>query len=249
METENVRSGFKWKIWTKRQSPVHVIAEDAAPEDNPPQTMTGIEEITVCIIEDDSELRESVFNYLQGAPGFRCPAAYGSAEEGLKEIPLQKPHVVLMDINLPGLSGIECVGKLKALEPDVQVLMFTVYEDSDQVFEALVAGACGYLVKSTPPEKVLEAIREVHRGGSPMSSHIARKVVKHFHHSPPSSGMASLSKREEEVLHHLSQGCLYKEIADRLSISIDTVRKHLHSIYGKLQVHSRTDAVVKYLRK
>jgi DNA-binding NarL/FixJ family response regulator len=128
-------------------------------------------------------------------------------------------------------------------------LMFTVYEDSDQVFEALVAGACGYMVKSTPPEKVLEAIREVHTGGSPMSSHIARKVVKHFHQMPAVDGMASLSKREEEVLHHLSQGYLYKEIADRLSISIDTVRKHLKNIYSKLQVHSRTDAVVKYLRK
>jgi DNA-binding NarL/FixJ family response regulator len=141
------------------------------------------------------------------------------------------------------------MGKLKALQPGVLVLMFTVYEDSDQVFEALVAGACGYMVKSTPPEKVLEAIREVHTGGSPMSSHIARKVVKHFHQLSPMDEMATLSKREEEVLHHLSQGCLYKEIADRLSISIDTVRKHLKNIYSKLQVHSRTDAVVKYLRK
>jgi DNA-binding NarL/FixJ family response regulator len=206
-------------------------------------------DITVCIVEDDLELRESVFNYLQDAPGFRCLGAYGSAEEALKEVPRQQPAVVLMDINLPVMNGIECVGKLKGLAPGVQVLMFTVYEDSDQVFEALVAGACGYMVKSTPPEKVLEAISEVHRGGSPMSSHIARKVVKYFHQVPPVSGIASLSKREEEVLHHLSQGCLYKEIADRLSISIDTVRKHLNSIYGKLQVHSRTDAVVKYLRK
>jgi DNA-binding NarL/FixJ family response regulator len=206
-------------------------------------------DITVCIVEDDLELRESVLNYLQDAPGFSCLGAYGSAEEALREIPGQQPAVVLMDINLPAMNGIQCMGKLKALQPGLQVLMFTVYEDSDQVFEALVAGACGYMVKSTPPEKVLEAIREVYTGGSPMSSHIARKVVKHFHHMAPVDGMASLSKREEEVLHHLSQGYLYKEIADRLSISIDTVRKHLKNIYSKLQVHSRTDAVVKYLRK
>lgn len=206
-------------------------------------------DITVCIVEDDQELRESVFHYLEGAPGFRCLGAYGTAEEALAEIPRVRPAVVLMDINLPALNGIGCVEKLKELASEVQVLMFTVYEDSDQVFEALVAGACGYLVKSTPPEKVLEAIREVHNGGSPMSSHIARKVVKYFHHPRPGGEIATLSKREEEVLHHLSQGCLYKEIADKLNISIDTVRKHLNSIYSKLHVHSRTDAVVKYLRK
>src|SRR5579883_399276 len=123
-------------------------------------------DITVCIVEDDLELRESVFHYLEGAPGFRCLGAYGSAEEALKEVPRERPKVVLMDINLPGMSGIECVERLKGLAPEVQVMMFTVYEDSDQVFEALVAGACGYMVKSTPPEKVLEAIREVHNGGS-----------------------------------------------------------------------------------
>lgn len=206
-------------------------------------------DITVCIVEDDQELRESVFHYLEGAPGFCCLGAYGTAEEALTEIPRERPAVVLMDINLPAMTGIGCVEKLKELAPEVQVLMFTVYEDSDQVFEALVAGACGYLVKSTPPEKVLEAIREVHNGGSPMSTHIARKVVKYFHHPRPGGEMATLSKREEEVLHQLSQGCLYKEIADKLDISIDTVRKHLNSIYSKLHVHSRTDAVVKYLRK
>lgn len=205
--------------------------------------------ITVCLVEDDPGLRESVFSYLQEAPGIRCLGAYGSAEEALKEIPRQKPSVVLMDINLPAMSGIQCVAKLKELSLSVQIMMFTVYEDSDQVFEALVAGACGYLLKSTPPEKLLEAIRDAHKGGSPMSSHIARKVVQYFHRAPPRDEMAGLSKREEEVLHHLAQGCLYKEIADQLSISIDTVRKHLNSIYGKLHVHSRTDAVVKYLQK
>jgi len=213
------------------------------------ETTIIVEEITVCIVEDDLELRESVFNYLQDAPGFRCLGAYAAAEEALKEIPRERPRVVLMDINLPAMSGIECVERLKTIAPEVLVMMFTVYEDSDQVFEALVAGACGYMVKSTPPEKVLEAIREVNNGGSPMSSHIARKVVKYFHQARIGQEIASLSKREEEVLHHLSQGCLYKEIADRLGISIDTVRKHLNSIYSKLHVHSRTDAVVKYLRK
>jgi len=208
-----------------------------------------IVDITVCIVEDDPELRDSVRHYLGDAPGFACVGAYGSAEEALIEIPRQKPEVVLMDINLPSMNGIECVGKLKQADPATQVLMFTVYEDSDQVFEALVAGACGYMVKSTPPEKVLDAIRDVHNGGSPMSSHIARKVVKYFHQVSPKNELASLSRREEEVLQQLAQGYLYKEIADRLSISIDTVRKHLNNIYGKLHVHSRTDAVVKYLRK
>jgi DNA-binding NarL/FixJ family response regulator len=216
---------------------------------NSVKTNNSLMDITVCIVEDDPELRESVFNYLQDAPGFRCLGAYGTAEEALVEIPREQPKVVLMDINLPVMTGIECVEKLKTLAPNVPVMMFTVYEDSDQVFEALVAGACGYMLKSTPPEKVLAAIHEVHMGGSPMSSHIARKVVKYFHQRRAVGEIATLSKREEEVLHHLSQGCLYKEIADRLDISIDTVRKHLNSIYSKLHVHSRTDAVVKYLRK
>ena len=227
-------------------SHIHVVAGVHRPGLKSPLTNV---DITVAIVEDDADLRESVFNYLQDAPGFLCRGSFGTAEEALKEIPRQQPQVVLMDINLPSMSGIECVRKLKNTAPDVQVLMFTVYEDSDQVFEALVAGACGYMVKSTPPEKVLEAIREVRNGGSPMSSHIARKVVRYFHQVRPGEEISTLSKREEEVLHHLSQGCLYKEIADRLDISIDTVRKHLKSIYGKLHVHSRTDAVVKYLRK
>ena len=204
--------------------------------------------ITVCIVEDDLELRESIASYMQETPGFSCVGAFATAEQALIEVPKLKPEVVLMDINLPGMKGTECVGRLKSVEPATQVLMFTVYEDGDQVFQALVAGASGYMVKSTPPEKVLEAIREVHNGGSPMSSHIARKVVKYFHQQQPRDEMATLSKREEEVLHLLSQGYLYKEIADHLSISIDTVRKHLSSINGKLHVHSRTDAVVKYLR-
>lgn len=205
--------------------------------------------ITVSIVEDDAELRESVFSYLQEAPGIRCLGAYTTAEEALREIPRQKPALVLMDINLPAMNGIQCVQKLKELDPALQIMMFTVYEDSDQVFEALVAGACGYLLKSTPPEKLLDAIYEAHKGGSPMSSHIARKVVQYFHRAPGRNEMAELSKREEQVLQHLAQGRLYKEIANELSISIDTVRKHLNSIYGKLHVHSRTDAVVKYLRK
>lgn len=214
----------------------------------PAQEMTG-QDISVCIVEDDAELRESVCSFLQGVPGIRCLAAYATAEEALKSIPALKPTVVLMDINLPVMSGIQCVEKLKQSDPRLQIMMFTVYEDSDQVFEALVAGASGYMLKSTPPEKLIEAIRELHTGGSPMSSHIARKVVQYFHRAPAAGDIASLSPREEEVLHHLAQGCLYKEIADRLSISIDTVRKHLNSIYAKLHVHSRTDAVVKYLQK
>ncbi len=205
--------------------------------------------VTVCLVEDNLQLRESMVTFLQDAPGIRCLGAYASAEEALKGIPRLKPAVVLMDIKLPAMSGIQCVEILKDLVPALQIIMFTIYESSDQVFEALVAGACGYLLKSTPPDKLLEAIHDAHKGGSPMSSQIARKVVQYFHRAPIQNDMASLSKREEEVLHHLAQGCLYKEIADRLAISIDTVRKHLNRIYSKLHVHSRTDAVVKYLQK
>ena len=168
----------------------------------------------------------------------------------MREIPREKPDVVLMDINLPDLSGIECVRRLKAEYPDLQIMMLTMYEDSEQVFQALAAGASGYLVKRTPPGQLIEALKEVHQGGSPMSMQIARMVVDSFHHMGPARDeTANLTPREEEILSHLAKGLRYKEIADTLFISVETVRSHLRRIYEKLHVRSRTEAVVKYLRK
>lgn len=204
--------------------------------------------ITVSIVDDDDPLRESLEILISGSKGFRCLGAHRSAELALQKIPCEKPDVVLMDINLPRMSGIECVSKLKALVPNTQVLMVTVYEDSDQIFKSLVAGASGYLVKDTPPAEILEAIQDVHRGGSPMSSHIARKVVKYFQTLPPTnSEIENLSAREQEIMSYLAKGYRYKEIAETLSISVLTVRSHLRRVYEKLHVRSRTEAVVKFL--
>jgi DNA-binding NarL/FixJ family response regulator len=205
--------------------------------------------ITVSIVEDDAELRESVSRFIDGAPGFSCAGAYSSGEEALEAIPLKKPAVALMDINLPGMSGIQCVRKLKERAPALQIIMLTVYENSDRIFEALAAGACGYLVKRTPPEKLLEAVRETFAGGSPMSTHIARKVVQAFQ---PPSGQESklvehLAPREQQVLDLLSKGRPYKQIADEMNLHMGTVRTYVRRIYEKLHVNCRTEAVVKYL--
>ncbi|MGI8967166.1 MAG: LuxR C-terminal-related transcriptional regulator, partial [Limisphaerales bacterium] len=173
-----------------------------------------------------------------------------NAEEALQQIPLKKPDVILMDINLPNMSGIECVRKLKAIFPKIQVLMLTMAEDNEKIFESLTAGANGYLLKRTPASKILEAIEEVYRGASPMSGQIARIVVEHFQKRKTfSSEEESLSKREQEILDLLAEGYRGKEIAQKLSISFDTVHTHLQNIYEKLHVHSRTEAVIKYLRK
>ncbi|HEX3718688.1 MAG TPA: response regulator transcription factor [Verrucomicrobiae bacterium] len=203
--------------------------------------------ITVSIVEDDAELRESISHFIGGAPGFACDGAYSSGEEALEAIPKRKPAVALMDINLPGMSGIECVRKLKECAPILQVIMLTVYENSDRIFEALSAGACGYLVKRTPPEKLLEAIREISAGGSPMSTHIARKVVQAFQSGAESARPMELARREQEVLDLLSKGRAYKQIADEMNLHIGTVRTYVRRIYEKLHVNCRTDAVVKYL--
>ena len=203
--------------------------------------------ITVCLVEDDAELRESVVRYLRGTPGLRCLGAYASGEEALEAIPAKRPAVVLMDINLPSMSGIECVRQLKLRLPTAQVVMLTVYEDTDQVFQSLAAGAVGYLTKSTRQSQILEGIREVQRGGSPMSSHIARKVVQAFQpasHAEPSH--ERLSPREQQVLNWLAKGAPYKQIADAMGISIETVRTYIRRIYQRLHVQSRIEAVLKY---
>jgi DNA-binding NarL/FixJ family response regulator len=206
--------------------------------------------IAVAIVEDDARIRESLAVLLKGVDGFRCVGSHGSAEEALRVVPAEKPDIVLMDINLPQMSGIECVGKLKAKLPDLQILMLTVYDDSEMIFQALTAGASGYIVKRTAPDKLLQAIREAHQGGSPMSPHIARKVVQYFHQRGPAKHETeALTEREREVLEQLAKGYLYKEIADALGIGVETVRRHLTNIYAKLHVHTRTEAAVKYLQE
>ncbi|MEP0822763.1 MAG: response regulator transcription factor [Ignavibacterium sp.] len=204
----------------------------------------------VSIVEDDSRIRESLIVLIDGTEGFRCVSAYENAEEALEDIPRKAPDVVLMDINLPGISGIECVRGLKDRMPDLQIIMLTVFEDSERIFQSLEAGATGYLLKRTPPDQILSAIREVCNGGSPMSSQIARKVVQSFRKTRENSNPpVKLSPREEEILSALAKGSRDKEIAEALFISVDTVHSHLRRIYEKLQVRSRTEAVVKYLRK
>ena len=205
--------------------------------------------ITVAIVEDDRRVRESLSILINGTENIRCIGAHSSAESALEDIIFKKPDVVLMDINLPGMSGIECVRQLKAQLPKTQILMLTMYEDDEKVFQSLVAGASGYLVKRTSPSELLSAIEEVTTGASPMSGKIARTVVEYFQKQQGTAAEHEpLSKREEEILRLLSKGYRYKEIADALAISFETVRSHLKNIYDKLHVHSRTEAVVKYLR-
>ncbi len=203
--------------------------------------------ISICIVEDDAELRENIGGYVDSTPGFECLGAYGSAEEALAAIPVKKPNIAVVDINLPGMNGIECVRSLAQSVPGLQMIMFTVYEDTNQIFDALAAGACGYLLKGTRPEKLLEAIREVHEGGSPMTSHIARKVVQAF--KPAASAkppMTQLSEREQQVLELLAQGYPYKGIATNMGLGLGTIRTYIQRIYEKLHVQCRTEAVVKY---
>jgi DNA-binding NarL/FixJ family response regulator len=204
--------------------------------------------IAVAIVEDNPEIRRNLSRYIGEAPGFRCACACASGEEALRLIPQSPPDVVLMDIQMPGMGGIACTASLKKLLPSVPVMMLTVYEDNDAIFSALKAGASGYLLKRSAPAKLLEAIKELHRGGAPMSCEIARRVIHSFHKSKPEpSPQDKLTGREEEILQCLAQGYATKEIADKLSVSYDTVRYHLKHIYDKLHVHSRTEAVIKYL--
>ncbi|HUA38139.1 MAG TPA: response regulator transcription factor [Candidatus Sulfopaludibacter sp.] len=205
--------------------------------------------ITVSIVDDEKELRESIQTFIEGSPGFRCVSAYHSAETALKHLPQDHPDVVLMDIHLTGMSGIECVERLKTMMPEMQVMMLTVYEDTDQIFRALSAGASGYMLKRSTPARLLEAIKELKDGGSPMSSSIARKVVASFQKSEQiRDEKANLSPREQMVLESMARGLTYKQTADQLGISIDTIRTYVRRIYEKLHVQSRTEAVAKYLQ-
>jgi len=204
--------------------------------------------ITVAIVEDNRGTREGLAKLFNRTPGFQCLRAYRSGEEAAVGIPPEQPAVALVDINLPGISGIEYVSRLKRACPDMQVLMLTTCEETELIFNSLRAGANGYLLKNMPAEDLVQAVRAVRAGGAPMSMQIARKVVAHFHKAPPAPGdLRQLTPRENEILRLLADGCLYKEIADRLGISMSTVRTHIHSVYEKLHVQSRTQAVVKFL--
>jgi len=210
---------------------------------------------TVAIVEDNDQLRATLARLLNRAEGFRCVSNYPDAESALAALPAEKPEVVLVDINLPGMNGVEFVRRLKQAAPEILAVMLTAYEDTENIFNALAAGAAGYLLKRAPRSELLEAIREVRRGGSPMTTHIARKVVQSFQKPVPApqpgatAGGDTLSAREQEVLDLLSQGFLYKEIADKLGISYETVHTYIRRIYEKLQVRTRTEAVAKFLRR
>jgi DNA-binding NarL/FixJ family response regulator len=205
--------------------------------------------ISISIVDDEKKLCKSIATFLNGSTGFRCLSIYGSAETALQQLPKDSPDVVLMDINMAGMDGIECVKRLKILAPQIQILMLTVYEDTEQIFKALAAGATGYLLKRLEPEELLQAIRDVHSGGSPMSNSIARKVVASFQKANVVGEKQNLlTTREQEVLDCLAQGLAYKQIGDQIGISINTIRTHLRHIYEKLHVQSRTEAVAKYLR-
>jgi DNA-binding NarL/FixJ family response regulator len=210
--------------------------------------------ISISIVEDNDQLRATLAKVIGRADGFRFATDYASAEDALADLPKVKPDVVLMDINLPGINGVECVRKLKALLPQTQVMMLTVYEDTENIFNALAAGANGYMLKRTPTKELVEAIREMQRGGSPMTTHIARLVVQSFQKAAapapaPGDDLSVLSEREQQVLDLLAQGLIYKEIAEKLSIGYETVHTYIRRIYEKLQVRTRTEAVAKFLQR
>ncbi len=204
--------------------------------------------VRIALIEDSapfSRMLEGFFG--RSGSAVRCMAVYPSAEEALREIPRNQPEVALVDMNLPGMSGIECVARLKTIAPKVLCLVLTIFEDAPMIFDALKAGACGYLLKRTPPAKIAEAIVQVRAGGSPMSLPVARQVVSFFHARPPSEDLSALTDREHDVLGRLAAGERYQEIADGLGVSVHTIRAHLRNVYEKLHVHSRTEAVLKYV--
>jgi DNA-binding NarL/FixJ family response regulator len=204
--------------------------------------------ITVSIVEDHPKTRENLVLLLSEAKGLKCLSAFATGEAALRGIPLEKPEVALVDINLPGMDGIECVTKLKASMPQLLVLMLTTYEQQDLIFKSLRAGASGYLIKNMPPEELIEAFEQVHAGGAPMSMQIARTVVDYFHRTQKSaSDIEKLTQREQEILSLLAKGLLYKEIAEKLGIAFHTVRAHIRNIYDKLHIQSRAQAALKFL--
>jgi DNA-binding NarL/FixJ family response regulator len=206
--------------------------------------------ITICIIEDLIEIQKGLQSIIESDSRFNLLKCFENAEDAIAQLPILKPDIVLTDINLPGKSGIDCITEIKNEIPETQFIMFTIYEDNDQVFEALKAGASGYILKNTTSEKIIESLIELNDGGSPMSPKIARKVLGSFNIAPNSSSVNDLiSKREQEVLELLSKGFLYKEIGDKLNITLSTVKRHLNHIYQKLQVQNKTEAINKMYGK
>jgi DNA-binding NarL/FixJ family response regulator len=204
--------------------------------------------VGVVIIEDGAWMRENLEREINNTEGLRCLKTYRTAELALRGIGNDEPDVVIVDINLPGMDGVECVRQLKTIVPKAQCLMLTVYEESEKIFNSLLAGASGYLLKRTTTQELVEAIRQVREGGSPMSSSIARKIVAHFHQAGENkSDVAALSPREQQVLDLLAKGASSKEIASQLSLSVETIRMNVKHIYAKLHVHSRGEATAKYL--
>ena len=211
--------------------------------------MTRIMAINVCIVEDSATFRNTLADFINSTPDVKCTFACETGTEAIEQIPKQTVDVVLMDIQLPDISGIECTFRLKSMMPDVQVMIFTVHEDSEQIFRALELGASGYLLKRTPPDAIVAAIRDLHQGGAPMSSEIARKVVQYFNRkNTRKPELEGLSPRQEEILRLLAQGYVAKEIAEKVNVSVATVRSYLKLIYQKLHVHTRTEAVIKYFK-
>ena len=215
-------------------------------ESNQPLEMMPI---SVSIVEDDPNLCRGLVRLIGQTEDIQCLGCYANAEEALREIPKTAAEVVLMDINLPGMDGIECVRRLKELRTSLRIVMVTVYENPERIFKALTAGAIGYVLKHRPSEELLNAIRDAHEGGAPMSSQIARKVVQFFQTNVPTNDSEELSGREKEVLELLAKGYLIKEIADQLQLGFDTVRTYIRRIYEKMHVHSRAQAVAKYLQR
>jgi DNA-binding NarL/FixJ family response regulator len=203
--------------------------------------------VLVSIVEDDASIRQILTGWINRTEGFRCHTVHGTAESALAKLREEAPHIVLVDINLPGQTGIECVRRLKVAMPKTQFVMLTVYEDTAHIFAALKAGASGYLLKRTPCAELLAALKQVHEGGAPMNSYIARKVVQSFYQAPPEGVQAEgLSPREREVLELLARGYYYKEITEVLGLSMSTVNTHVRHIYDKLHVHSRSQAIAKF---
>ena len=206
--------------------------------------------ITLAIVEDLDEVRDGLKNFISLSHDFEVLDTFKSAEEAVHDLPALKPDIVIMDINLPGMNGIECIRQIKNKTPRTQFMMFTVYENDEKVFEALKAGASGYLLKNTGLVQLIESLKELHNGGSPMSSNIARKLVTLFRsEQKETANLEMLSNRENEILQWLAKGLLYKEIAEQLSISVSTVRQHIHHIYEKLHVQNRTEAINKAFGK
>jgi DNA-binding NarL/FixJ family response regulator len=202
--------------------------------------------LKVAIVEDDARWRATLESLLRETQGIEPVGSFRTGEDALVQLPARNPHVILMDINLPGISGVECIRQIRPQMPDVHIVMLTVYDDNDRIFHALQMGASGYLLKRAPAEEIIQAIRDVHQGGAPMSAYIARKVVQSFRQqSPAARPDETLSKREAEVLGYVSRGYSDKEVAEALGLTSATVRSYLKTIYSKLHVHSRTQAILK----